>query len=339
MAISAEQIRHTLSAIFHEQGKTLPAELLDTARVEIEYAGEDFQRDQYTFNLRIPPLRYAKLESRLNEIQDSIQEKLGRLGIDYQGGDLSAVRIYPELALGAGAVGVAIATPSDEKRLCIPGRIRLFLSHVSKIKDEVGAVKAELHALGIDGFVAHEDIEPQQQWQKDIEIALGSMDVLCAFMTPEYVHSPWCDQEAGFALGRGVPVVTVNYGAIPHGFLAKIQAIGGDNRDPKECATKIADVIARQEHLQSRFTKALVEAVTKATSYIDAIQGMKRLSDFSQHLSAEQVKRLLEAARDNDQVSHASGVSSKINAIARERRIVLPPPPKTGREFDDDIPF
>ena len=335
MKFDPERVRHTLSAIFREQGKELPANLLEVAKIESEYVGSDFGRDQSAFTLRIPTRTFAKLESQLDDIATEIQGKLNRLGVNFEDGDLVSVQIFPELLVGPGAIGVPVGTAADERRIWLPGRIRLFLSHVSRIKDEVGEVKEHLLPFGIHSFVAHEDIEPQQLWQREIEIALGSMEVLCAFVTHDLVSSRWCDQEAGFALGRGIPVIAVNYGAVPYGFLGKSQAIGGDNRDAKECAMKIADVIAKQEHLQTRFTEALVEAVATAHSFADAIASMSRLQEFQKHLSEAQIKRLLQSARDNSQVRGAYKVPDRIDAIARARKVSLPKPD----DFDDDIPF
>jgi hypothetical protein len=338
MAISPDQIKHTLAAIFREQANPIPAELLDIARVQLEYNGSDYGDDFYTFEMRIPVARFARIEEQLEAISSEIEQKLRRLGVSYEKGIINTVRIYPELMVGPGAISVPVATASDEKRLWKPGKIRVFLSHVSRVKDDVGAVKQALLPLGVDAFVAHEDIEPQQQWHREIEIALGTMDVLCAFVTPDFATSKWCDQETGYALGRGVPVIAVNYGAQPHGLLGKQQSIGGDNRVAAVCAAKIADVMAQQEHLQARFTEAIVEAVATANSSQDAEEGAKRLATFQEYLSDDQIKRLLVAAKENSQVREAMGVPGKIEAIAKERKVTLPPP-KPASDFDDDIPF
>src|SRR4051812_3776708 len=100
MAFDPEQIRHTLSAIFHEQGKFLLAELLEIARIELTYSHHDFGRDHYVYGLRIPALRFAKLENQLGTISGEIEKMLNRLGVEYEGGEVTGVRIYPELLVG-----------------------------------------------------------------------------------------------------------------------------------------------------------------------------------------------------------------------------------------------
>jgi len=49
--------------------------------------------------------------------------------------------------------------------------------------------------------------------------------VLLAYVTKEFHASRWTDQEVGWALGRGVPLVPINAGSQPYGFFGAIQAV------------------------------------------------------------------------------------------------------------------
>ena len=95
------------------------------------------------------------------------------------------------------------------------GYLRLFLSHVSAYKVVVADVKANLAPFGVDGFVAHEDIEPTAEWVGEIEAALDTCDVLAAFLTPEFPSSKWADQEIGFCLKRRVLILPIRLGIDP----------------------------------------------------------------------------------------------------------------------------
>ncbi len=340
MAANAEQIRHTLSAIFHAQGESEIAELLDIAGVVISHAGYDFGHDIYSFDVRVLPARFAAIEHRTEGFEKQICAKLLKLGLDGEDEYISSVRIVPQLLMGHGAVSVSMPTQTDEKRIWKPGRIRLFLSHVSRIKTQTSALKEALASLGIDSFVAHEDIQPTQTWLKEIEFALLSADALCALVTEDFIKSQFTDQEVGFALGRGIPVVPVRCGADPYGLFGKHQAVRADLVKLAETAPKIADIIGQQEHLKLRFTEATVDAVATAYSFQNAKDGMKRLSELRNNLSDAQIVRLLEAVRDNSQVREAHGVPSQIRTIAATRKIVLENE-GTGpsSDFDDDIPF
>jgi hypothetical protein len=55
-----------------------------------------------------------------------------------------------------------------------PGTIRLFISHLAAHKSLATEISVGLRALGVQGFVAHEAIEPSREWQAEIENALRS---------------------------------------------------------------------------------------------------------------------------------------------------------------------
>src|SRR5262249_221181 len=74
------------------------------------------------------------------------------------------------------------------------GTFRLFISHTSVHKANVGFLATMLELQGVHGFVAHEDIEPSREWQESIEYALATCDALAAYLTTDFVSSKWCDQ-------------------------------------------------------------------------------------------------------------------------------------------------
>src|SRR5262249_2168653 len=92
------------------------------------------------------------------------------------------------------------------------GRFRLFISHTHEHKAAVGWQKGGLALLGIDAFVAHDDIEPSREWQVVIEEALASCDAVAAWLTPDSPDSHWTDQEVGFCVGRTIQVIPVQVG-------------------------------------------------------------------------------------------------------------------------------
>lgn len=340
MEFNKEQIRHTLSAILHAQGETQAAEILDLARVEITYSGEDFGASLYNLELRIPAVRFAQLEGVLQKIEKKITAKLWKLGADTEAGHIGGVNIFPEPVVGSGAIAVPVPTLTDEKRIWKPNHIRLFVSHVSRVKVPASNLKTALAPYGIDAFIAHEDIQPTLEWHREIEFALRSTDMLCALVTEDFIKSSWTDQEVGFALGRGVPVVAIQCGAAPYGLLGKHQALRADIAKLSAAASQVAGIVAQQEGLRAQFTAALVEAVCQSSSFQHAKDGMKLVSAVSKQLTDGQIQRLLAAARDNSQVRDAHGVPTQIRTIAEKRKITLPATSgMVEKEFDDDIPF
>jgi hypothetical protein len=122
--------------------------------------------------------------------------------------------------------------------------LRLFISHVSKDKAKALRLKDCLASYSISGFVAHEDIEPTKEWQSEIERALFAMDALVAVHTPGFKDSVWTNQEIGFALGRGVKVISFKIGEDPAGFISKHQALSRGTRTAEEIAKQIDALLA-----------------------------------------------------------------------------------------------
>jgi hypothetical protein len=140
-----------------------------------------------------------------------------------------------------------------------PGRIRLFFSHTSQHKEFVGAVANVLEKWPVACFVAHEEIEPSLAWQEVIESALRTCQALVAFFTEDFRVSSWCDQEVGWALGRGLVIIPIRLEADPHGFVGAIQAIPGRlDEAPAAIAERIATALATAAFRTTRLGAALL---------------------------------------------------------------------------------
>src|SRR4051812_21711821 len=117
---------------------------------------------------------------------------------------------------------------------------RLFISHVSKDKVIAHRLREALAKISsIAGFVAHDDIEPTTAWEREVERALWTMDAMVAVLTEGFGKSHWCQQEVGFALGRGTKVISFKWGEDPVGFLSKDQALPRKNRTAEQIAAEI----------------------------------------------------------------------------------------------------
>jgi TIR domain len=123
-------------------------------------------------------------------------------------------------------------------------KFRLFISHIAKHKEKATRLKDCLASYAISGFVAHEDIDPTLEWQSEIERALYNMDAFLAIHTPGFKDSIWTQQEIGFALGRGVKVISFKMGEDPTGFISKHQALARRSRTAEEIALEVDAILA-----------------------------------------------------------------------------------------------
>jgi hypothetical protein len=194
-------------------------------------------------------------------------------------------------------------------------RFRLFLSHCSSHKVEVGALKSGLARYGISAFVAHDDIEPTALWEIEIERALRSCEALVAVVTDDFSGSLWCDQEVGFALGRGLPVIPIQLSKAPHGFIGKIQAM--PVRKGWTLADHAADLVGlllRAPQTALSITNALVRELLAAGSFAQA-RAIAAMLESAPIISGSQAAVLRDAVQTNGQVKSSWGVPDRIARI------------------------
>lgn len=219
------------------------------------------------------------------------------------------------------------AAPSLPERQADP--ILLFASHLSTQKVLVGQVGEELATWGVRLFVAHDSIEPDLEWQSEIERALSRCHAGVAFLMPEFGKSAWCDQEVGWLQGRGVPCLPLKFqGQDPYGFLGKKQAhVVHDVMTAAQVASAILEWLAGKPQLRQNWYASLVEALKTSRSFRRTDVVWERLYA-AEGLSAAQVAGLLTAIRDNDQVYNASGGVGPETAAYKELvfRLVLRQP-------------
>ena len=108
----------------------------------------------------------------------------------------------------------------------------------------MGALRDALRPFAISGFVAHEDINPTEEWRDVIESALRTCEAMAAYVTPDFHPSHWTDQEVGVCLARAVLIIPIRRGTTPYGFMGKYQALSG--------GTKGAGKARRRSLLDSR---------------------------------------------------------------------------------------
>lgn len=203
-----------------------------------------------------------------------------------------------------------------------PERIRVFASHVSTHRHQVGELAYELNRFAFSCFVAHDAIEPSRAWQEVIELALGTCDVFLAYVTPNFHESDWTDQEVGWALGRDVVVVPLKVGADPYGFFGTYQALAvSENQRPSEIATAVARAIAiaifrQQRRGASRLVEPMANAVVEAFCISRSFESTRRRFELLRLVPRERwtddhVKRLREAAVENSQIREAVLVGGK----------------------------
>jgi hypothetical protein len=201
-----------------------------------------------------------------------------------------------------------------------PGAVRVFASHLAQHKGEVAAVAAELEPYGFSVFVAHDAIEVSLQWRDEIENALTTCDCVVVFAHDGFHASKWTDQEVGWALGRGLPIVIVWYGGELQGFLERYQAIPVV---PGQSARTLADTVfaalVEIDVLRTKVIDGLIRALGAAGSYVSAGVTSEALEMLGDELRRSDVIAILRCYESNDQVRHAIVANRPLRRLVERR--------------------
>jgi hypothetical protein len=243
-----------------------------------------------------------------------------------------------------------MVTPDSAKRIWGAGGFRVFLSHKSEVKKETAELKEHLRAYGVSAFVAHEDIRPTKAWQDEIENSLATMDAFVALLTDDFHDSEWTDQEVGFALARGVPVIAVQLGRLPYGFIGKFQALRASWQNA-------AEGIVRLLISHDRMFSAYVEALRQCPNW-DTGNLLARVLPAIERASDEQIDELVAVSNSNTEVrysfgfrgnkssQHGEGLIPHLHRLGKKRFIrdsdsSIVPVGSTRRHLtaEDEVPF
>lgn len=195
--------------------------------------------------------------------------------------------------------GQRVIAPEATQRIWGNDGYRVFLSHKVEVKKKAADLKARLEPFGVSCFVAHEDIHPTKAWQDEIENALASMDAFVALMTKKFHDSLWTDQEVGFALSRGVPIIAVKLGKNPYGFIGKFQALSCQwGTAPKE--------LVRLLIKQPRMLDAYISALTRCSSFDEGNTLSEILPDIEK-LTDDQAQQLVSVFNENGELRGSFG--------------------------------
>ena len=243
----------------------------------------------------------ARIKDDINEAKNIRDEFIAEVFLEIEVGEDHDWRKESGLLLA----GKKIVTPKSAERIWVNGGFRVFLSHKSEVKKETSDLKDQLAVFGISCFVAHEDIQPTQEWQDEIENALSTMDGFVALMTEGFHDSNWTDQEVGFAFARGVPIIAVRMGKDPYGFIGKFQALSCSWSVASE---NIIGVLIRHD----RMFNAYIQALRLCSNYTDGNTLGKALPSIKS-ATTTQIDELVSAYNENNQLQ----ISYRFNGQSR----------------------
>ena len=207
--------------------------------------------------------------------------------------------------------------------------LRLFLSHRDQYKSEAHALADALEPYGVSVFVAHDAIKPMKEWQREILNGLMTMEVMLVLLTDDFHDGSWTNQEIGFALGKGTPIVCVKVGVVdPRGFIGSRQALKGSLERISDVAPQVYRALINEIGEEGRLKEVLIEAFVSSVSYFDTMDALKRLTETSDRLNDAELNRIVEGYARNDQLHGCAGIHTRGNWFKRYLEDA------TGRKFE-----
>lgn len=287
------------------------------------------------------------------DIQNKIREDLNKVasaadseyvsGVHFEYLDESDPAISSVSNVNSGSV-----TNTAKSRLWRPNSIKMFISHRDTSKVLAHELAKALSGYGVSSFVAHDSIEPDEDWQKEIEKALQSMDVLLAFITDDLFDSAWTNQEIGYALAGDIPVISIKLGQVdPVGFIRNRQAIKGHPDRMQDNATKIWSTLEKRLAGTTILRSSIITRFANSRSFAaasNAFDVIKRLGSFTE----DEIEKLVGAFNSNGQISGCYALTTSgqfLNLmnqhatkkyVQRDGQIFVQ---KRRMEPDDDLPF
>lgn len=227
--------------------------------------------------------------------------------------DGASNEILKELA-GYFGIGGARAQPINSPDFWEDNYYRLFISHRSEDKVEVGLLQKSLANCGISAFVAHVDITPSKEWLEQIELALRTCDGLLAYLTDKFHESHWTDQEIGFALARGARVIPLERGILPYGFMGKFQALRPGKLDTLHIAVEIMKLVLNDPRTGPSFAELIIGRLAMSPGYGTSSSCMTALEALPV-IKPQELKKLEEAFISNNQFNGVKGMTGRMKRL------------------------
>jgi len=229
--------------------------------------------------------------------------------------------------------------------------VAVFISHCHEDAEFVGRMRDVLATkYGIDAFIAHSDIDPSKKWRDTIRAALASCHFMVAVLHARFHESQWCDQEVGWAMGRGIPVMPVrrqaHHGQRRDGFLEEHQDLvlgpaGQFGTGEWWLAEQVFNRVLAEPKTRAIGTKALAEAFVNSFNYDNTRKLWAHIAQVD-HFDGEQLRRLEYAVQTNGQVYECNVDGVGLPDLVKQLVLKFEPPPPSNDPWDvpsDGPPF
>jgi len=199
----------------------------------------------------------------------------------------------------------------------------IFISYSYHDRFIAGDIKTELESIGFVVFMAHEDIEPSEEWQNEIIRQLTICDVFIPLFSKNFRESKWTDQETGIAFGSKKEVIPISLDkTMPYGFIGKYQTLRCKDDITETCSHLFKTLFKKP--IAEILKKYLINSLGSSENYITSISIGKKLA-LCEPYSILQVNEMIYWFLMNDQVSGATPVKNLITPLIEKNEKAINP--------------
>ncbi|RJQ50599.1 MAG: toll/interleukin-1 receptor domain-containing protein [Nitrospiraceae bacterium] len=205
--------------------------------------------------------------------------------------------------------------------------MKIFISYSIHDKEIAGALKKYLEEHDdIECFIAHDDIPYGSEWEEDIISNLKSANYFMPLQTEQLTKSYWCQQEAGFAVAKGIkiiPLIPDEGGVDPVGFYKRFQGFRVRNDDlrssVKKWLIKEGIITDNSEEIEKR-----IMVFDKSNSFLEAEDNARSLLDLSEHFTEGDILRIVEITLKNDQIKNSFNARKHLKKFFMRHSTIIP---------------
>ena len=213
--------------------------------------------------------------------------------------------------------------------------LNAFISYSSKDKEIAGIVKDALSNLGINSFLAHEDITPSQEWQEVIVNQIKTCNIFVPIITENFRESDWTAQESGAAFIKGMDIVPISAyfpgGSFtqPYGFISKYQALKWKidpdilktypGRILSDIQNMLAKTLKSKANIIEKVRNCFVNSLVNSSSFVDANSRSESIGHLVP-LGKKRLTILVFGYAFNDQIRRSTKGSSRIERLIDENK-------------------
>jgi hypothetical protein len=287
----------------------------------------------------------------MEEVSEGIRDKLNKCATGFENEFFNKVRLELEDEGDADfkrSIPFSRNPPINPDTLDFwkPGLARVFISHRDAHKAHARSLSEALENYGMACFVAHDTIQPRKLWRSEILKGLRTMEIMVLFLTDDFMDSLYCNQEVGYALGRGIPILSLKLGQKdPPGFVSEEQAARGSITKPIEAAKKLFPLIGEALNREGRIQEVLVSNFAASPSWTDAKSRFDLMNAQVAKLNKVQADQIATAFKSNSQLHGSIFLTNSSNRLRKfmEERTgeewVLDQRTLTRVDPLDDVPF